>query len=734
LCVDSEGAVASTTSAQLFCPVCRATYDDPRFGFCMKDGARLRPVAGLGSTWVGRLIRELYRVLRFLGAGAMAEVYEADHLPSGRRVAVKLMRSHLAADPTMVERFKREARLGALIAHPNVVAFEDFGVLDEGTVYLVMELLVGRSLEDALKEGPLDPAFGVQVAREVCAGLGAAHDQRIVHRDVKPSNIFLVRQADGTTTVKLLDLGIAKLAGAAVESNLTATGVVFGTPLYMSPEQAQGLAVDFRSDIYSLGIVLYRMLTGQDPFSATSFVGLLTKQVTELPVWPAGPARARRLPEAAERLVMRALAKNPDHRHQSAGELGSALADLAATISREGAPACAGGPAPSVATPAAPPATVRQVSLAAVGAAPDRSAVAIAPNVYWVGRREGAVLERNSYLRVYHGEGLQLSVLLDPGPPQDLELLAAKVGLVIGSLKNVDFVFLNHPDPDVCPNATTIQELNPRAHIWCSEDTWRLVHFYGLRPQSYSAVEHFRDYRTKLVTGHHISFVPTPFCHFRGAVMYYDHDARVLFSGDLFGGLSRTHDLLADDAAWAGIEIFHQLYMPSRTAIRRAVEAVRRLDPPPLIIAPQHGGLWCGEAIAPRLDRMLELEVGVDGLAVEHGQDRHLECLNDIVSGLVELVGGPRVAAELRWFAADGSFPNVFVFAGEHRIVDIKIQPRAATRAFLDRIRAIVTPEQQPAVAALITRAVERHGLRSALETWALLTEEAARRPSPPPG
>jgi eukaryotic-like serine/threonine-protein kinase len=719
----------SDDRAHSYCPVCMATYDDPRFGFCKRDGARLRPISELGSAWIGRTINGRYRVVRFLGRGAMAEVYEAQHLALERRVAIKVMQPLLATDPISVERFKREARVIALIDHPNVVGVEDFGVLEDGTWFMVMELLRGRSVEEALQAGPFEPHLALTVAIQACAALQAAHDKNVVHRDVKPANLFLQEPVDGgEPVVRLLDLGIAKVPGREAESNLTATGLVFGTPVYMSPEQAQGLPVDHRSDIYSLGVVLYRMLIGEVPFSAASFIAVLTKHVTEAPSWPAELAEARGVPPAAERVLRRVLSKNPAHRYQSMRELQTALVDLRAQVS--------GNAAPTGAVPEAQRSTttgrhtILAVALREADSDSTRDVVEIAPDVYWVGRREGVLLERNTYLRVYRGRGVQLNVLIDPGPPQDLESVAAKVGFVIGALSKVDVIFLNHQDPDVSMNAATIQAVNPRAHVWCSEDTWRLAHFYGLKPQGYSAVEHFRDLRTTMITGHPVIFVPTPYCHFRGAVMYYDPASRVLFSGDLFGGLSATRDFVADEASWHGVEIFHQLYMPSREALRRAVAAVRRLDPPPLIIAPQHGGIVCSDRIPTLLERTERLEVGVDLLATGIEKAPYVRALGAIVEGLVPVLGAQRVAEELRSFAVDGSFPNLFLFAGEREIADIKIEPRAALRALVDHLRSVLPHARQQWFDSLVRESLERHSLPTALRADSLLTRDDSHAPS----
>jgi len=684
----------------LVCPLCQATYAETALEFCRKDGARLRPLAVLGQRWRGKLLDGRYEVLRFLGSGGMAEVYEATRLADEMHVALKLMRPQVSEDPSMVERFKLEAQLIALIDHPNVIQVYDYGRFEDGTLFIAMELLSGEPLDELLERGPIDLSIALDVATQACEGLHAAHEKGIVHRDVKPANIFLQKNGAQPPTVmvkvKILDLGIAKL-NADRSSNLTATGMVFGSPEYMSPEQALGKPVDPRSDIYGFGVVLYHAFTGSVPFYADSFVGVLTKHVTTAPKWPQEIAQERGLPPAAGEAIMKALAKNPDHRQQTMLELRDELSAACKDAIRSASPAAERAADTASLRAAEGRGQVQRVSLSASGADLDGEVVEIAPDVFWVGRREGVLLERNVYLRVYRGNGMQLNVLIDPGPTKDLSTVAAKVKPIIGPLEKIDLIFLNHQDPDVAGNAPVIQELNPRAHVICSEDTWRLVHFYGLRPRSYSATEHFRGMRTDLATGHAVSFVPSPYCHFRGAVMYYDEASRILFSGDLFGGLSSTLELVAGKTARGGIEIFHQLYMPSRRALRGAVARVRQLDPPPLAIAPQHGGIIGGEHLEPVLDLVAGLEVGADLLDAGQDVERYVAATNAVVAALVQRAGGEPVAEALRCFSADGTFPNLFIFEGDHTVSEIKIEPRAAIKALLERTSALLPAKERVA-------------------------------------
>jgi len=706
----------------LVCPLCQIRYDDDSLEFCHKDGARLHAPAELEARWHerGRVLGD-YEILGFIGAGGMAEVYEARRTDSDEPVALKLIRPQVSDDPSLVERFKLEARLIGMIEHPNVVSVLDSGRFEEGTLYMAMELLRGESLEELLERGPIDLSIALEVALQACEGLHAAHDKGIVHRDVKPANIFLVKP-DGEATgvqVKILDLGIAKLTDSRA-SNLTATGMVFGSPEYMSPEQAMGKPVDRRSDVYSFGVVLYHAFTGSLPFFADSFVGVLTKHVTETPRWPDALAAKRGLPGGVKAVIMKALAKNPDHRQGSMRELGDALRQAC-----KGLPA-GPAPAPERATAAirrGRPTSVRRVTLARSGEDLDREVVEVAPDLFWVGRREGVFLERNVYLRVYRGNGIQVNVIVDPGPTKDLSTVAAKVRPIIGPLENIDIIFLNHQDPDVAGNASVIQELNPRAHVICSEDTWRLVSFYGLRARSYSATEHYPGMRMTLATGHEVSFVPTPYCHFRGAVMYYDHASRVLLSGDLFGGVSSTLELVAGDTALSGVEIFHQLYMPSRRALRKAVQRVRDLDPAPLAIAPQHGSIIGGGQIETVLSAVASLDVGADLFDTGRDVARSLAAINAVVDALVGLVGERRVAEELRCFSADGTFPNLFLFEGELRIREVKIEPRAALRALLERARSFVPAERHADLERSVERVLAEHELRLAPEIDSIYVE-----------
>src|SRR5918998_1298679 len=263
-----------------------------------------------------------YRIIDRVGSGGMADVYCAEDGELGRRVAIKLLYSRFADDPDFVERFRREASSAAALNHPNVVQVFDRGEWD-GTPYIAMELLEGRNLKDIVREhGPLEPAYALDMVLQILRAARFAHRRGVVHRDIKPHNVIV----DAEGRAKVTDFGIAR----AGSSDMTETGLIMGTAQYISPEQAQGHPVDARSDLYSIGVVLYELLTGAVPFDAESPVTIALKQVSEEPV----PPRVRNpaVPPALEAVVMRAIRKDPAERYQDADQFIAALENAAAGI------------------------------------------------------------------------------------------------------------------------------------------------------------------------------------------------------------------------------------------------------------------------------------------------------------------------------------------------------------------------------------------------------------------
>jgi serine/threonine protein kinase len=275
----------------------------------------------------------------------MGTVYRATHLLIDRPVAIKVLNPHYVEDEAAQTRFRREARAAGRLQHTNAVTVTDFGSTSEGLVYLVMELLEGRTLRDVLaREAPLDTARSVSMMLQVAAAVGAAHEAGIIHRDLKPANIFIVQRKDAPPFVKVLDFGIAKLAAEAVDDDdpptLTQVGAMIGTPRYMSPEQCEGVKLTPASDVYSLGIILYEMLTGTTPFTGTSPIAIAIKHSTTTPRNPREFVAT--IPLALEGVILHALEKSPDRRPQDANAFRRELFAVAEQLGLEHAASLSG--------------------------------------------------------------------------------------------------------------------------------------------------------------------------------------------------------------------------------------------------------------------------------------------------------------------------------------------------------------------------------------------------------
>jgi serine/threonine-protein kinase len=278
--------------------------------------------------FIGRVVSERYRILRKLGEGGMGIVYLAEHIVIEKKVALKVLSDDLAKKGDLVTRFMQEAKAASRIGHENIVDITDFGQTDSGSVFIAMEYLEGADLATVIREqGPLPFARAQSIMNQICRGLGAAHSKGIIHRDMKPENIFLIEREGRADFVKILDFGIAKMSSMdEANERLTRTGMIFGTPEYMSPEQARGERPDHRVDIYAAGCILYEMLTGDVPFHAETFMGVLTKHMFESPEAPSLRAPAANITAEVEAVVMNALAKNRDERYRSMRQFALALA------------------------------------------------------------------------------------------------------------------------------------------------------------------------------------------------------------------------------------------------------------------------------------------------------------------------------------------------------------------------------------------------------------------------
>ena len=338
------------------CPKCGTVYTDTA-RFCPRDGSMLMelqsraapagppsqrapsrastavrtpptPKPGLdrAASLSGQVLDSRYQVQKKLGEGGMSYVYLAREVDSGHAVAIKVLSPKLATDRSSVERLRREAGLAMRLDHPNVCRILRLGESEDGLIYLVMPFLKGELLSDReVKTGPMDLALGIDILRQVCAGLHHAHELLIVHRDLKPENIMLVDEDGGGLSAVVMDFGLAKERRAEGQlAKLTATGIILGTPEFMSPEQIRGKQLDPRSDIYALGIVAFEMFTGKLPFHGRNAQEMMIARLRGQPL------KLRQLrpdaPEALEKALARAMESNPDARYNTALEFGNALA------------------------------------------------------------------------------------------------------------------------------------------------------------------------------------------------------------------------------------------------------------------------------------------------------------------------------------------------------------------------------------------------------------------------
>ena len=305
------------------CPRCGTEYP-ANARFCETDGTALRAATG-GTDLEGSIVADRYLILRKLGEGGMGRVYLAEHVKMGRKSALKVLHPGMVKDLDAITRFNREAANASRISHANVAAVYDFGETADGLIYLAMEYVDGQSLASVIEQqGPLSPRRAAEIVRQTADALAVAHEVGLVHRDLKPDNILLVPTRDGGDLVKVVDFGIAKAADDE-SRKVTKTGFLIGTPDYMSPEQFAGDALDGRSDIYSLGLVAFNMLTGRLPFPSESARESLIMRLTDAPMSLRLAAPSVDWPDDVQEVIDKALSRDPRRRYQSASEFGQAF-------------------------------------------------------------------------------------------------------------------------------------------------------------------------------------------------------------------------------------------------------------------------------------------------------------------------------------------------------------------------------------------------------------------------
>lgn len=313
------------------CPQCGATYELNQ-KFCALDGAVLT-AAGDDDSLIGKIIAGgRYHVLKQLGEGGMGQVFLAEQVRMDRKCALKVLRPQFASDPRAISRFNREAKNASGIDHPNVARIYEFGDAEHGIIYLAMEYIDGRALSAELKDAPmLEPMRVSEIVRQVADALAAAHELDITHRDLKPDNIMLRRNRNGSETVKVVDFGISKVAGELAQQ-VTMSGGVVGTPAYMSPEQVSGAVADGRSDIFSLGLVAFKMLTGGLPFVGETGMESMLARLTGRPLRLSDVRRDYDWGPSLDAVMARVLDTNPDNRYATAPEFAQAFQDAVRCI------------------------------------------------------------------------------------------------------------------------------------------------------------------------------------------------------------------------------------------------------------------------------------------------------------------------------------------------------------------------------------------------------------------
>jgi serine/threonine-protein kinase len=431
-----------------YCDRCHSSYPVD-FTTCPKDQEELRSITELMP---GLVLRGKYEILERLGAGGMGAVYKAKHVAFGEIRALKFIGSHLVSDAEFLARFKGEAVLARKLQHPNVVRIDDLDSTEDGQPFIVMEYVEGRSLRSVLRqENVLGPRRAVEIARQTCRALGAAHALGILHRDIKPENLVLVAGPGGEEVVKVLDFGLAKVLegfeGAGQQVS-TQTGMMVGTPQYMAPEQAmpdKGVELDGRVDLYSLGILLYELVTGSLPFQADTPVRMVLHHIQTRPKPPHVSHPERKVPPALSVVIMKALEKDREQRYGSALEMEQALAALLPVL-----------PVETATSPAAGDALLPETAVRTPQPARPATPSGVAPTVPPTRERDAARPKLPS-------TSARRTRPLPSAPPQPMEEPRSRIGLWVGLLAIVGaaawFAFgRGRPDPAPPPEATSVEE------------------------------------------------------------------------------------------------------------------------------------------------------------------------------------------------------------------------------------------------------------------------------------
>jgi serine/threonine protein kinase len=315
----------SSIEKRKICPACNRKFTGT-LPVCSHDGTFLIP--DQPDLYIGTVLADKYQIISEVGRGGMSIVYKGRHALMDRTVAIKMLQAQLVSDQLSIKRFQQEAQAASCLAHPNVISVYDFGVSPNGQPYLVMDYLVGSSLSDIIrKDNHLEVSRALHIFIQACDALEHAHQKGVIHRDLKSSNIMLIEFEGKTDFVKVVDFGIAKLMPESGKQpqNLTQTGEIFGSPIYMSPEQCMGHILDARSDIYSMGAMVHEALTGQPPLMGDTIIDTMQMHVSVIPQSVEEVRPDLEFPPFLATIVLKALEKRAENRYQSMGEFADAL-------------------------------------------------------------------------------------------------------------------------------------------------------------------------------------------------------------------------------------------------------------------------------------------------------------------------------------------------------------------------------------------------------------------------
>lgn len=330
----------------------------------------------------------------------------------------------------------------------------------------------------------------------------------------------------------------------------------------------------------------------------------------------------------------------------------------------------------------------------------------LANGIHWLGMRRNVRLETNTYLLLLKIKGKDLPLLIDPGGPTVLNTIVHRVQNILGSLGKLRLIFLSHQDPDVGLNFSYLLKRIPGLTIMCTNDVWRLAYTFGVSSGRFLSINNIKNKRIDLSEEHGLRLLPIPFCPSTGACMLYDEQSRILFSGGLFGGITFTLSLFATRQDWEGIRIWHQVYISTRTVLQQAIKTVQTIDPPPLMIAPQHGTILQNDMIPFVLDHLSTLPVGIDvPPTTEVDKTMYIEAINEVLATLEKQVGADVINTLLHRFDKDLSFPHLFTMK-DGKFTDIRNDVLGDVMSSFKMLLYALVQDQPPEIQDVVRKAI----------------------------